>query len=329
MIKQNADSVKYSFGELSNGENLVRNGACTFGTRNWGWFSDSSNASFGVGTWSNEKHFMIAANNSSCTEERTVGQRVPVKSNTTYTLSYYRYADNGITSFDVFIGGGIENSPNWAYSRQVENSSTDTSIKRIKYTFKTHSDEVWVYIRFDNNGWNVGDYHSLVFWKVKLEEGDKATPFCEYTADGDQITEFTGNGIRVYHPEDSSGDYSEMSAGGFVHHVGSNDHYYYSLYASGRVVTNASTTDPIYIKLPDEFKNKDTKIMLCLWDTASNPGARQVVTKITYYVCKWDNGHSGIDKTTNSFGIIGYVMYSNCSDKYWMSKIGVQWYAFA
>ena len=69
--------------------------------------------------------------------------------------------------------------------------------------------------------------------------------------------------------------------------------------------------------------------MLCLWDTASNPGARQVVTKITYYVCNWDNGHSGIDKTTNSFGIIGYVMYSNCSDKYWMSKIGVQWYAFA
>ena len=126
---------------------------------------------------------------------------------------------------------------------------------------------------------------------------------------------FDENALTYSHPD---GTKTEMGANGFIYKIGNSSHEYHSIYAEGRVMTNASTENAVEIELPSEFSGKDVNIVLSLWDTAKNPGAKHVLTKLSYWVKDWD---SGKNVENNKFRIIGYAMYSNCVDDYTLENI--------
>lgn len=172
MITQNSNSVKVAFGAVGNGENLVKNGNGTFGLNNWKkWSGFSSTATF---TNYGIKWFYIVAG-ANDTGENMVYQDVPVSPNTTYTFSCSVSKGDGVKSYDIFVTGG-KASGGWDYVRNPVVAGTTNQV--VTYTFTTKSDENSVRIRFDNNGYQSGTSHSFSFTNVKLEVGDKKTPFC-------------------------------------------------------------------------------------------------------------------------------------------------------
>ena len=172
LITQNSDSVKVAFGNVGNGENLVRNSAGFLGTNNWYWWSSSDNAKFDT---YNDGWLHIYNDTNS---ERCIAQGIYVNPNTTYTLSINVVTYNS-TGCDVFIGGGTDSNNSWKYSRQVVNNYKG-SVKTFKYTFTTKSDEKYITLRVDNNGVASGNDHRISFSGLKLEYGDKATPWCAH-----------------------------------------------------------------------------------------------------------------------------------------------------
>ena len=192
LIKQNSDSVKVAFGNVGNGENLVKNGNGTFKLNNWNkWSGFSSTATF---TNYGIKWFYIVAS-SVDTGENMVYQDVEVSPNATYTFSCSTHIGDGVKSYDIFVTGG-KSKGRWDYIRNpVLAGTTD---KNVTYTFTTKSDETYVRIRFDNNGYKAGTSHSFSFTNVKLEVGDKKTPFCLATDEIDNASiKMDSTGVKI------------------------------------------------------------------------------------------------------------------------------------
>ena len=193
MIQQNPDSVKVAFGNVGNGENLVKNGNGTFKLNNWYKIGDfSSTATFT--NYGNKAFYIVVS--SIDTGEQMVYQDVEVSPNTTYTFSCSTNISDGVKSYDVYVIGG-KSKGELDYIRQPVKEGTTR--QNVVYTFTTKPDETYVRIRFDNNGYKSGTYHSISFTNVKLEVGDKVTPFClanEETSNASVSMDNTG--VSIY-----------------------------------------------------------------------------------------------------------------------------------
>lgn len=176
LITQYADKVQIAFGYVGNGQNLVHNGNATFGTNNW--VGDSVvGVSFGTGNIAGKTCFFLS--NSTATEHFVYQNAIPVKPKTNYTLSFLYYTDSVNTMDCYAIGTTTPTLVNTYIHRALGTGNNKSPWQKVTYTFTTNSDEKYIFLRFDNNGASgSAAYYSVAFTDVKLEEGDKATPFC-------------------------------------------------------------------------------------------------------------------------------------------------------
>lgn len=120
--------------------------------------------------------------NSSTTQELNyASNRISLKPNTTYTVSFYVTGDSNLVSSDIFVLCRKVNSTqafDYIYSRTNMIPST-SGFDYITWQFTTASDVLDGYVRLDNNGTKTTGIASNVwFSRINLVEGNKATIDC-------------------------------------------------------------------------------------------------------------------------------------------------------
>ncbi|MCR1900861.1 hypothetical protein [Ligilactobacillus apodemi] len=165
------------------GTNLVQNSGDFQNTNYWS-LSDNgvSGASLRLGKhdfWKNNKENLLLITNTSSTKEVTVSSSYfDVKSNTTYTVSFWVFHDANLRDYDVyFLGRKYKSGNNFDIVVQPI-AGAKASASSASYVTKTFNsgDSNEGYIRFDNNAvLNNGQNSTLYIADVKVEEGDKAT----------------------------------------------------------------------------------------------------------------------------------------------------------
>lgn len=121
---------------------------------------------------------VFAKTNNTTTENYARTGRYVLEPNTTYTLSYYVYIDESISSIETYLLCSNLNENNDKYT-QVLQPIKSTVIKnkwiKVQGTVTTGNDIVSGYVRIDNNGKVTKKANTILFTKVKLEKGNKAT----------------------------------------------------------------------------------------------------------------------------------------------------------
>ncbi|MDV3426670.1 MAG: hypothetical protein LIR50_05705 [Bacillota bacterium] len=147
------------------GRNLLRNSTGDFGTSYWqsGVVSE------------NKYNFNSLKISNTATSELTRGSnRIILKPNTTYTISFYITSDSNLTSSDMFLlCRKINSTKDYDYSpAKLNMTPSTTGYDYVTWKYTTPSDIQDGYIRLDNNGTKAsGTASNVWFSRIKVEEG--------------------------------------------------------------------------------------------------------------------------------------------------------------
>lgn len=107
-----------------------------------------------------------------------------LKTNHTYTLSFYAKSNGYVSSMEIFCYNA---NVQGVKRKQILSSLLSNTYQRFTWTFTTDSNVDYstnAQIRFDNNGSTQSGTEAILYIKeVKLEEGDKVTPWIPNTQD--------------------------------------------------------------------------------------------------------------------------------------------------
>ena len=123
---------------------------------------------------------------------------IPVSRNTKYTFSFLILGSDNVFGYDVwFLGRPFGETKPFTTQHQLINNLKPKPNYEVDYktvTFTTGDDDEG-YIRVDNNGSTASGQSVIFFTEVKLERGEKATPW-DQTAEGTELIQ-TRNDINL------------------------------------------------------------------------------------------------------------------------------------
>lgn len=161
--------------DFGDGVNLVRNSGNFTDLSYW----DSSSISLVKhGFWKNGQENLIEISNNSSNEKTMGSNRFNVKRNTNYTLSFWGFHDDNMSSYDVYFLGrkyGSNNNYDAIVQPIVGWKLSPAKAMYVSVTFNS-GDTDEGYIRFDNNGCiDPSKASGLYLTNIKVEEGNTAT----------------------------------------------------------------------------------------------------------------------------------------------------------
>lgn len=176
------------------GENLLKNSGNPQNVEGWGYYDPGVSPVVTVSTnpiYYNESRKLFKIENASDTTKAAASQRLNIKRNTTYTISFDAIgSDNLKNATFYFLARKKGETGNFTKVFTLADKTTVPQDRITRYYFTVNSEDYdEAFLRFDNTGTSNGQPASLYFGDIDVYEGSIKRAYQPPTDDGSSVIE--------------------------------------------------------------------------------------------------------------------------------------------